>query len=343
MDSAPKAGQRAFTDEATFFGTPARVARLPAGTAYTQPATAVESIEPEPEPIPAPPAPALVEPPTPSPAAAAPAALPSSERGRNLAATVVDTILQRLSAEATRKGGSLNLDDIEELRRDFEGKIEALQKVFEQSFEEYVKVRERAAWEQARRYPFDRLIVQRFAPVFTTDGGPPLTEGGLSRRLLPGFFMAMNMLLGPDITEVYQEQCRRLVAKIKAAHGNQLDWFDVHADEGARTLTNDAVVSMAPHFKDLRRRGNWMVELINGHLAPPDVAREGPDVENWQLGERGFILMINALYSDIREKMQTETGRLRLTRAYGADTVAEIADLLKRLDRALTHGLQLKV
>ncbi len=336
------AGQPAFVDEAAFFGTAARVTRLPVGTAYTQiagPAAAVESA-PEPEAAPTMPMP----PPAPiPPAPPAPASLQSPERGRQLAATVVGTILQRLSAEAMRKGGSLNLDDIENLRRDFEGKIEALQKIFEQSFEEYVKVRERAAQEQARRYPFDRLIVQRFAPVFTSDGGPALTEGGLSRRILPGFFMAMNMLLGPDITEVYQEQCRRLVAKIKAAHSNQLDWRDVHADEEARTLTNDAVVSMAPHFEDLRRRGNWMVELINGHLAPPDVAREGPGVENWQLGERGYILLVDALYSDIREKMLTETGRLRLTRAYGADTVAEIADLLKRLDRALVHGVQLKV
>lgn len=340
------AGQPAFGDEAAFFGTAARVTRLPAGTAYTQPAIPADAVTPRQEAVSAQPAPVPPPAPTADPLPPPPAptsSTPSSERGRQLAATVVGTILHRLSAEALRKGGTLNLEDIEDLRRDFEGKIEALQKIFEQSFEDYVKVRERAAQEQARRYPFDRLIVQRFAPVFTTDGGPALTEGGLSRRILPGFFMAMNMLLGPDITEVYQEQCQRLVAKIKAAHGNQLDWRDVHADEEARTLTNDAVVSMASHFEDLRRRGNWMVELINGHLAPPDVAREGPGVENWQLGERGYILMINALYSDIREKMRTETGRLRLTRAYGADTVAEVADLLKRLDHALLHGLQLKV
>ena len=61
------------------------------------------------------------------------------------------------------------------------------------------------------------------------------------------------------------------------------------------------------------------------------------------MSERGYILLLDALYSDIREKMQTETGRLRLTRAYGGDTVAAIAELLKRLDQALAHGLRLKV
>ena len=337
-EPAPKP-RRPADDHAAFFGGPARGARLPAGTAYTQPVDLEDIIEPEAEPM----TPAAAEPSAPDMTVAATPSQPAAERGRVLAETVVGSILQRLTAEATRRGGWLTVEDIEHLRREFEGKIEALQQVFEQSFEEYVKVRERAAWEQARRYPFDRLIVQRFAPLFASDGGPALVDGGLSRRLLPGFFMAMNMLLGPDITEVYQEQCRRLVTKIKEAHGNRLDWLDVYADEAASTLTNDAVVSMVSHFEDLRRRGNWMVELINGHLAPPDVAREGSEVENWQLGERGFIHLVNALYSDIRDKMQTETGRLRLTRAYGADTVAEMADLLKRLDQALVQGLRLKV
>ncbi len=351
MEPASPAGQRAFTDESAFFGPPARVARLPAGTAYTQTAVPEERAAPAPAAgsaprptLPTPPALSPPQSPVPSPTTPATAVgPPSAERGRQLAATVVGTILQRLSTEAARQGGSLSIADIEALRLEFEGKIGALQKVFEQSFEDYVKVRERAAQEQARRYPFDRLIVQRFAPVFTSDGGPSFAEGGLSRRMLPGFFMAMNMLLGHDIIDVYQEQCRRLVARVKAAHGNRLDWADVHADDEARTLTNDAMVTMAPHFEDLRRRGTWMVELINGHLAPPDVAREGAGVENWQLSERGYILLLDALYSDIREKMQTETGRLRLTRAYGGDTVAAIAELLKRLDQALAHGLRLKV
>lgn len=363
-EPAPEARQPVPPDDpVAFFGGPARAARLPAGTAYTQPVAIPPAAT-----HPVAPPPAAAEPPLPEPATvppiveapppadepqgeaamavpSAPAASPTTgaERGRILAETVVGSILQRLTVEAKRRGGWLTVEDIENLRREFEGKIEALQKVFELSFEEYVKARERASWEQARRYPFDRLIVERFAPLFASDGGPALAEGGLSRRLLPGFFMAMNMLLGHDITEVYQEQCRRLVAKIKEAHGNRLDWMDVYGDEAARTLTNDAVVAMVSHFEDLRRRGNWMVEVINGHLAPPDVGREGPEVETWQLGERGFIRLVNALYSDIRERMTTETGRLRLTRAYGADTVAALADLLKRLDHALAHGIGLKV
>jgi len=371
-EPAPEARQPVSPDDpVAFFGGPPRAARLPAGTAYTQPVAnppiAAQAAAPPPAAPEAPPPPPAAEPPLaetmrtaeimpmaepadsaaepaePAASPPPPAAPAGAERGRILAETVVGSILQRLTVEAKRRGGWLTVEDIENLRREFEGKIEALQKVFELSFEEYVKARERASWEQARRYPFDRLIVERFAPLFASDGGPPLADGGLSRRLLPGFFMAMNMLLGHDITEVYQEQCRRLVAKIKEAHGNRLDWMDVYGDEAARTLTNDAVVAMVSHFEDLRRRGNWMVEVINGHLAPPDVGREGPEVETWQLGERGFIRLANALYSDIREKMATETGRLRLTRAYGADTVAALADLLKRLDHALAHGIGLKV
>jgi hypothetical protein len=281
----------------------------------------------------APPAPA-------KPAQPKQAAMPA-EGSRKLAETVVSSIVDRLLVEASRKGGWLTIDDIEGLRREFEGKTSALQQVFEKSFEEYIKVRERAAWDQARQYPFDRLIVQRYASVFSSDGGPPLDQGGLSRRMLPGFFMSMSMMLGPEIAEVYQEQCRRLVAKIREENDGKLDWYDVYDDHRTRTLGNDAVVAIAGHFQDLAKRGLWFIDLVNGHLAPPDVNREGPGVEDWELSERGYLLMLDALLGDVRNMMESDTGRLRLTKAYSSDNVLMLADLLQRLDVALATGLNL--
>ncbi len=265
-----------------------------------------------------------------------------NEGSRQLAEIVVTSIIERLLVEATHKGGWLTIDDIEGLRLEFEGKTSMLQQMFDKSFEEYIKVRERAAWDQVRQCPFDRLIVQRFASVFSSDGGPPLDQGGLSRRMLPGLFMSMSMMLGPEIAEMYQEQCRRLVAKIREENDGNLDWYDVYEDRRTVTLGNDAIVTIAGHFHDLAKRGHWFIELINGHLAPPDVNREGPGVEAWELSERGFLLMLDAVLGDIRNQMESETGRLRLTKAYSADAVLMLSDLLQRLDVALATGLNLK-
>ena len=262
-----------------------------------------------------------------------------SEGSHALAETLVQSILQRLILEASRKGGWLTIDDIEGLRLEFESKTAQLQAMFEKSFEQYVRLRERAAWEQARQYPFDRLIVHRFSHLFTVDGGPAFAEGGLSRRLLPGFFLALNMMLGEEITEVYQEQCRRIVAKVRDVQGDNLEWDHVYADPAARTLANDALVTVAVHFEDLPKRCAWFTGLVNGHLAPPDPAREGAEAETWQMGDRAFLLTVNALYADVRERMRTETGRLRLTKSYGAETVEVLARVLKSLDLALERGL----
>ena len=102
-----------------------------------------------------------------------------------LADTVVIALVDKLKAEAEARGGHLTSRDLETMQADFNRQVEALSSVFEQSFEVYVKARERAVWEQQRNYPFDRLMVKKFSNLFR-DGGE-IGPGDLSRRMLPGF------------------------------------------------------------------------------------------------------------------------------------------------------------
>ena len=120
-----------------------------------------------------------------------------TSQSKALAEAVVSSFVDRLIAEATRKGGYLTVRDLQEMNRGFEKKSEALQAVFEKSFEEYVRARERAAWDRAREYPYDREMVERFAHVFPEKSDDPQSEILISRRMLPGFFMATTMILGP--------------------------------------------------------------------------------------------------------------------------------------------------
>jgi len=138
---------------------------------------------------------------------------------------VVASFCDRLVAEANRRGGVLTLQDIELLNEEFASKTEALQAVFEKSFEDYVRARERASFLQTRNYPFDRVLVRKFEHLFAD--GKDLDPTKLSRRMLPGFFMAMNKMLGPEVIETYQERCRKIVQRIRLGRDDNFDWNEI--------------------------------------------------------------------------------------------------------------------
>ena len=144
------------------------------------------------------------------------ATLPTpASQSKALAEAVVSSFVDRLIAEATRKGGYLTVRDLQEMNREFEKKAEALQAVFEKSFEDYVRARERAAWDRARDYPFDRQMVERFAHLFPESSDLSRNQVFISRRMLPGFFIATTMMLGPEVIEDFQERCRAILHRLK--------------------------------------------------------------------------------------------------------------------------------
>ncbi len=262
--------------------------------------------------------------------AAAPASL--SNQSRILAETIVASFLDRLKAEAARKGGALTIGDLEALDKEFENKTGALQKVFQSSFEEYVRARERAALERERQYPLDRQIVDKFAHLFPGPDGPSLGDGAISRRILPGFFMAMNVMLGAEVIDEYQDRCRKIVARLQEERGEDFRWTDVYGNDQVNAIALEAVVEMASHFESMVKRGDWFVGMINDNLGPPDPGREGAGSEDWRMDEKDFPRFVEALFSDVLETMSTEAGRLKITKRHGAEACAALAEILMQLE-----------
>jgi hypothetical protein len=272
-----------------------------------------------------------VTPPVP-PKAPPPSVATPANKSRALAETVVASFLDRLTAEAERRGGSLSVRDIQALSHEFEKKTEALQVVFEKSFEDYVRARERSVWDQKREFPFDRQIIGLFSHLFPGPGGTTLEGGALSRRMVPAFLVTMNLMLGHDVVEDYQNRCRKIVEVLKKEHGEAFSWQNVDDSRKVNEVVLDAVIGMANHFEAAEKRSGWFLHAINDHLGPPNVESEGKEAANWQLTDESFPHFMGALFSVVREGMSTETGRLRITMRHGGDTTAVLFDILKRLD-----------
>ncbi len=201
-----------------------------------------------------------------------------------------------------------------------------MQTVFEQSFEVYVKARERASWDQARHFPFDRLIVKKFSHLFKAAPGPTT----VSRRMLPGFFMAISMMLGPDVVESYQERCRMIVERIRDGQ-EDFDWEDVYAAEETGLVTIDAQVTVVQHFEDFAKRAEWFINLVNGHLSPPGDSSDEAAL-NWEMTEAGFQRFLDALLKDLRDAVTDDAGRKKVAKRHGAAAVERVIAVLRALD-----------
>lgn len=223
-----------------------------------------------------------------TPTAAAPASkktAPKSSPSRALAQTVIQSFIHRLNELTRQRGGYLTGKEVTELGREFEAKTDALEKLFHQSMEEYVRARERAAFDHARQYPFDRVLVNNFAHLFdperVTSDGP----NGVMRKVLPGFFLAVDKMLGPELMEQFQTRCRAIVERVSPGQENTLDWEVVYALPETKELSAEALAAMAPYFEDVDKRRDWLLPLVNDNLTAEDA---------WELTPGGFSNLIAA-------------------------------------------------
>lgn len=79
---------------------------------------------------------------------------------------------------------------------------------------------EKELWDQTRRRPFGRMRVKRFSHLFPSEGDLVSGSEYLSRRVLPGFFTAIEMMIGPEMFEKRQLACNALVKDRKNKLGN---------------------------------------------------------------------------------------------------------------------------
>jgi len=256
------------------------------------------------------------------------------EQTQQLAQSVVSSFTSRLTEEATAKGGYLSVQDLESLNKEFEQKTDELKTVLDKSFEDYVSAREKASWDQSRKYPFDRMIVKTFSYMLEGDSRKLRRSDSVSRRILPGFFMALSMILGPDQMEAYQGKCRAVVKLVKKAYGDKFEWEDIYESDDARAIVIDALIDIAHGFDDIDRRAPWFIDMVNGHLPPADDKTTQTETE-WTLTTDSFKQFFTALMSDLTDALESEGGRLLITRRHGVEETVELVALMKGINIGL--------
>ena len=251
----------------------------------------------------------------------------------NIAGAVLDLFVDQLLVEANlNDDGVLDALRISELAREFKGEnkdkyLRQIRKIAE----DWLTGIERDHWNQARKRPFERILVHRFSHLF-----PPTESldnpGAVSRRALPGLLRAFELMAGAEFLGQCQDAGRAIFRTLKEEHGGELGWKDFYEAQGANDLVDDLLVIIAWGFKDPGERLKWLRDLINLNLSPPeDYAFEGDAVDKWTLAEEGLVEILRGLFLEFKNKLANAEGARLIELRYGQKAYKTIETLVGSL------------
>ena len=244
---------------------------------------------------------------------------------------LVGHLLTRLEVEAAKQGGSLDTQALRDIAQKFLAEeMPHFHSSFQRNYDECSHRRDDQRWSSVRNQPFERIITHKFAHLFAPRRGDDGDQGILSRRLMPGFTLAITKMIGPTLFDQCQLKARAIMQRHPTGTGGW-NWHGIYADPECLALGNDVLVVVAHYFSDFDRRRNWFMALINSNLSP---VRDDEDLHpNWQLGHHGFVELMQALFADLQRDLTTQPQKF-LNR-YGEQTAQAIGDFTHHLRIAM--------
>ena len=163
----------------------------------------------------------------------------------------------------------------------------------------------------------------RFAPEHVVARQPDR----LSRRMLPGFFSAMSMLLGSEKLRRYEERAGTVAGALRNRLGDDFTWDSVYRSTDARKIGLRALIDISWHFRNLDKRVAWLTALINSNIIP----QPGGPAEDWALTEDTARLMLRDLFGDLVTTLSNKAAHDALVRELGRERVTALKAFLHAL------------
>ena len=252
----------------------------------------------------------------------------SHARSRAMAQAVVSAFSAKLKTEARKHGGFIGLRHLDALDSEFQSKAEELADVFDQAFQEAHREQEELKWHAIKRPPFDRLIVKRFENMLMAQGEDGRMRGKLSRRMLPGFFLALNMMLGPEVMHTFQRRCEQALDRVMGGRV-PVDWELVNADRDVCDVMLDAEYTISQYFEDPRQRADWFLHIVNSNLAP--ISNPKAHDAHWELDRATLAEMVENLLKDLMNTVNDDIAWAHLAVRHQEADREYMREILERL------------
>jgi hypothetical protein len=131
--------------------------------------------------------------------------------------------------------------------------------------------------------------------------------------------------------EDFQRRAREQVDALKKAKGEAFSWPDVEASPEIAEIVIEALVLIVLYFDPPEKRRHWFIALVNDHLGPANVDREGAAAAVWQMTESHFDAFVGALFTPLHQALAMESGRFRIIRRFGEEVCVNLPLVLEKL------------
>lgn len=255
---------------------------------------------------------------------------------RTMASSVLDDYTEQLIEMVGRSQSGITTADIRNFLISYkDGRLKTDSQIYSQQYNACQTLQEQSMFDGSKREPFRKIIVMRIGRVFPPEG--QLTANGkyLSRRLLQGLFSTLEKMTGAEGGSAGKQACLDTIEKLKKTHGGKFNWEDVYNAPPVINAADDLIMGMVPHMDNVHKRVLWIQTMINNDLAPADdFDFEGLAVNNWELDERGTLMLLRELFSGFKSRLKDKESAGALIKRYGKEQVQALIAVLTSLDKA---------
>ncbi len=232
-----------------------------------------------------------------------------------------------LNAKMEETGGHLTPEDVEEMGEEFRDNLDDIKTAFVKAVESYTLARERGRIDSARTHLFTRLMVRKFEHRLRDERTLREKPDYLSRRMLPGFANMLSMMFGKPKLADYENRIKIVTDKMRNANGGHIDWEEFYRTPEIKKLALRAEIEIAQNFRNIDKRFQWMVAMINSNLIPADDIRTGAE---WTFNDAAATKLLTSLFADVRAALKNPNARERFTATLGEEAVGMLDNVALR-------------
>jgi len=250
----------------------------------------------------------------------------------------LDAMESKLRDHAAGNDGNVPLSALRSIRQSVDPDVsDEMHQIVISGWHDLTEAAQREHKESKRKFPLERLIVQRFDHLLAPHGRAPIQGQTLSRRVIPAFIAALQQMVGPELYQEYEDRCQAIVDATRDRMGDTFAWSIVYADLSAHVLVTDILVYIARYFDDIERRRHWMEDFFE-RVMPHGKTKEE---QQWMFAAFEFHMLIDALYQDLQRGLSDPHYAARLKKRYGDANLDYVEMMLANMvtDRQIVDAM----
>ena len=185
--------------------------------------------------------------------------------------------------------------------------------------------------------PFEVVLASRFLHLFANPDGRSLEDGGLSPRMLPGFFKVVRMMIGGPKYDHYEADCLEIETEFREQNPymSRASLMDkIRKSPKTRQVALLVYARMGLWFTQFKKRKDWFIGIINGTLSPVPDSGLSPEEESWTFKASHFTELFTVLFlEDVIVTMLDENSHQVLINEFGPNAIDQLQAMISSLSR----------